>query len=320
MKLITKTLLLALSMVIACSSARSLAAEGVAADCHVRPTGKPPSGGRWVYQTDRTNGQKCWFIQVASSRAQPKPQSEVVAEGEVSTAITEASASKCVAAPNGLTPINGQWRYRFDKVGRKCWHLVNSISKRKPAERSQARLTNKSNLGLRDPLKRLRSVADAQGSLAAASGGPAQGVPSSNRNSLVERIPDRVPTTTFEDRWVAPIQMSHTNGLSRAVLPMEQDATVARVDAEDPPISDATSVKSEAMARFLLATVASIGIAMSAVALASKPEKWVLGRASKSDPEQKTGLEQSLPEKDWSIADVLERLNKEDRSARSKNP
>ncbi|MDE2467763.1 MAG: hypothetical protein KGL35_03235 [Bradyrhizobium sp.] len=331
------TLLLTLLMAIAggSASARGIAVENLDAGCHAHPMSASRSEGRWTYRTIRATGQKCWFLRTDRRTTPREPRSLILAfdgigSDGIGSVFTQSRESGCLAAPNAPSPRNTRWRYRFDKTGQRCWHLASSFSRPSQAMRKRTSLLNKSSQPRDEPkkndLKQLRSVADTNDSLLAAQSALPQNTPNAGQTgqsegTLNEGTLNQAFPESFEARWMASTQTSQPVAPSKVTpaIPRDDiqsragDSVQSRAWTETFLTADPPSVKSGKMPRFLLTVVGSVAIAMGLFALINGAlRSRVL--ASKSYAVGSPGSDQSLPDANSSIADILERLNKEDQS------
>src|ERR1700761_2139041 len=130
-------LLLGLSIPFVGGLPREAAAENMAANCQARPYGLPRQEGRWMYRTDRTTGQKCWFL-AGVRGTQRIEKAAVTAERSALTMPEETTVQSCVGTPSAPAARNTQWRYRIDRrTHQKCWHLYSLTANQVAAARTR---------------------------------------------------------------------------------------------------------------------------------------------------------------------------------------
>lgn len=296
------------------ASARGVAVENLDAGCHAQPMSVSRTEGRWMYRTTRATGQKCRF-RLDSGNTRRELRSLILAYDGIGSGFTQSRELSCLAAPNGPSPRNTHWRYRLDKTGQRCWYLASLFSKRSPAIRTRTRLSNKSNQSKKDEnqlkkndLKQLRSVANTNDSVLASNGASPR-TPNAGRTDQSEGTLNEAFPPNFEARWLASTQADQSVALSKVAPAIAPDIQ-SPAGTENSLTANPISVGSKTMPRFLLAIVGSVAIAMGLFALINGA-KWSQGLASKSYAVG-SPVDQSLPDVNSSIADILERLNKED--------
>ena len=312
-------LLLGLSISFVGALNREAAAESLATGCQARPSGFLHSEGRWMYRTIRTTGEKCWF-RVGARRTQRAERVAGVAVREAQIDPAGSTVQTCVAAPAGPAPRNAQWRYRFDRgTHQKCWRLSSVVTRQIAVPRTRTSLPGRSKQIEKDNLRALRSVSAVQASLVEPDvmGGNAANA----GHELPEGAPSPAQTTTFESRWTAPTEFSPSIDatIHQEELPvLASDNWMQPVSNITRSQTDQTSVANAVRASgFLIATFASIAIATGLYASINGASiGWVRGRAPAFRAQDMRG-HRWLPPRDSTIADILERLNREDDPARS---
>ncbi|MDE2601886.1 MAG: hypothetical protein KGL62_05890 [Bradyrhizobium sp.] len=311
-------LLLTLSIAIAggLASAREVAAENMDAGCHAHPMRASHSDGRWMYRRIRGSRQKCWFLR-ADSRSTPREQrSPIVAKDEAGTGFMQSQAPSCLAFPNGQSPRNTRWRYRLKETGQRCWYLASSFSRRPPAIRTRTSPSNKSDQlksdedkSKKNDLKQLRSVANTNDSLLVSKDPAPRNTSNAGRTDQSEDNPKQTFPSTFDARWLASTETSQSAASSKMAPAVPRGDIQPPASTENSLTTDPTPVKPETMPRFLLVVIGSVAIAMGLFALVNAAIRFQMSR---SYAVGSSGFDQSLPKENSSIADILERLNRED--------
>jgi hypothetical protein len=313
-------LLLGLSISFVSGLNREAAAENLATGCQAKPSGLRHSEGRWMYRTIRTTGEKCWF-RVGIGRTQRAERAASVAVREAQIDLAGSTAQTCVAAPTDPAPRNAQWRYRFDRgTHQKCWRLSSVVTRQIAVPRTRTSLPGRSKQIEKDNLRALRSVSAAQASLFEPDdrGG---NTASAGHNDAPEGTPSPAQATTFESRWTAPTEFSP----SMDATIHQEELPVLAPDNWKHPVPNITRsqtgqtsvVDAVRVAGLLIATIASVAIATGLYASINGASiGWMRGRASAFRPQNMRG-HRLLPPRDSTIADILERLNREDDPARS---
>lgn len=313
-------LLLGLSISFVGGLNREAAAESLATGCQAKPSGLLRSEGRWMYRTIRTTGEKCWF-RVGVGRTQRAERVAGVAAREAQIDSAGSTVQTCVAAPTGPAPRNAQWRYRFDRgTHQKCWRLSGVVTRQIAVPRTRTSLPGRSKQIEKDNLRALLSVSAAQASLLEPDtiGGNAANV---GHDDVSEGAPSPAQTATFESRWNAPAEFSPSIDATieqeelPALIPDDREQPIANITRSQ--TAQTSVVDAVRVSGLLIAAIASIAIATGLYASINGASiGWMRGRASALRPQYMRG-HRLLPPRDNTIADILERLNREDDSGRS---
>ena len=297
---------------------REAAAESLATGCQVRPSGLLHSEGRWMYRTIRTTGEKCWF-RVGIGRTQRAARVAGVAVREAQADAAGATVQTCVAAPTGPAPRNAQWRYRFDRgTHQKCWRLSRVVTRQIAVPRTRTSLLGRSKQIEKDNLRALRSVSAAQASLFEPDNmvGKAE---NAGHDDVPEGVPSRAQMTAFESRWNASTEFSPSIDATihqwEMAVPTPDDREQAGPDITRSQTDRISVVDSVRISGLLIATIASIAIATGlyvSISGSAASIGWMRGRASMFRPREGMRGRQLLPSRDSTMADILERLNRED--------
>ncbi len=230
-------------------------------------------------------------------------------------------------------------------TGQKCWFQVGAERTRRvrrvaavaPREASRAAMAQMAEPRLRsisaDRSKQIEEILRALQSVSAAQarqlepddmGGNAA---NTAHDEVPERAPDPAQTTTFDSRWIPPAEFSPSIG-----EPIDQEETRALVpDDRKNPVPDMTkSLKDQArladtvrVSGLLIATIASIAIATGLYA-SINGSTVSIGRTRDRGLPVRPGedmRDQQLPAaRDGTMADILERLNREDDLVLSRQP
>src|SRR6202012_1356785 len=166
-------------------------------NCQARPYGLPRQEGRWMYRTDRTTGQKCWFL-AGVRGTQRIEKAAVTAERSALTMPEETTVQSCVGTPSAPAARNTQWRYRIDRrTHQKCWHLYSLTANQVAAARTRKSPPDARKQSEQDRPRALRSVLEANASLLVADAAPQAG----NAAINVSNDPsDDASIMTFESR------------------------------------------------------------------------------------------------------------------------
>jgi hypothetical protein len=181
-------------------------AAQAADSCLARPTGNPPAGSRWYYQTDPVTRRKCWIIDAGKTTVRT-----VGLQGlfNLGSSNEPAIAGGCITAPNGRAPLGKWWYHRTDDTtGQRCWQLgarVSKIGNAIPARSPRIKLvaqtpavvlpraTANANARLVDKTGLAEPVAEQLGRIN----------PESSPGSATAEVADENPATpTFTSRWV----------------------------------------------------------------------------------------------------------------------
>lgn len=311
-------LLLGLSISLVGGLNREAAAESLATGCQASPPGLLRSEGRWMYRTIRTTGQKCWFC-VGVARTQRAERVAEVAAREAQIDPAESGVGTCVAAPTGPAPRNAQWRYRLDRVShRKCWSLSRVVTRHVAEPRPRTSLAGRSGQIEKDNLRALRSVSAVQARLLEPDdiGGNAA---NAGHDNVREGAPSPAQTTTFESRWMAPTEFGPSID---SKIHQEKMPALVPNDRKN-PVPDATKSQKDQtgmadtvwVSGLLIATIASIAIATGLYASINGSASsigWMGGHASVLRPREDMLGHRLSPARDSTMADILERLNRED--------
>jgi len=293
------------------------AAENLPTNCQARPSGLPRSEGRWMYRTIRTTGEKCWF-RIGKGRTQRTERVAGVAAREAQIDPAESTVRACVAAPTGPAPRDSQWRYRIDHgTHQKCWRLSRVVTRQVPVRRTHTSLPGQSRQTEKDNLRALRSVSAVQASLFEP-GDMGGSAPNAGHDDVPEGAPSPA-RTTFESRWTAPADFSP----SIDATIHQEDLPALIPDDRKHPVPDTTRSQTDRMSvadtvrvsGLLIATIASIAIATGLYASINGSAAsigWMRGRASASRPHEDKRDHRLLSPRDNTMADILERLNRED--------
>jgi hypothetical protein len=310
-------LFIGLSISLAGGLHRASAAESLTAGCQPSPSGLAHSGERWMYRKIRATGEKCWY-RAGARRARPAEQIAVVASDEAQYDPAESSAGTCVAAPTGPAPRNTQWRYRIDLHTRqKCWGLTRVVARQAGASRTHASLSGRSREIEDDNLQALRSVSNVQARLLEPDDVGGSPAPVSH-DDRPESAPAPAPTPTFDSRWTEPPEFNGTIDARihqwEMAVPVPDGREQAGPDTatQTDQINAANTVR---ISGLLIATVASIAVATglyAAINGSADSIGWMRGRASRSDNSD----HRSSPQGGDTIADILDRLNREEGSAK----
>lgn len=311
-------LLLGLSIAFAGGLNREAAAESPATGCQARPSGLLHSEGRWMYRILRTTGEKCWF-RVGIGRAQRTERIADVAAREAQLDPEESTVQTCVAAPTGPAPRNAQWRYRFERgTHQKCWRLSRMAPAQIAGTRTRTSSVGRSMLIEKDNLLALRSVSGAQANLLESDdmGGNAANV---GRVDVPEGTPGPAQATPFASRWIAPAEFNPSIDATirqwEMAVSAPDDSELAEPDTRRLQTDRAGVVDTVRVSGLLIATVASIAIATGLYASINGSASsigWMRGRASAFRPREDMRDHRSLPARDHTMADILERLKRED--------
>jgi hypothetical protein len=97
--------------------------------CLARPTGSPPNGSHWYYQTNRITHQRCWVLGAKKTIVRNIASQKFSGLAKDSEPTERAPAVSCIT-PNSQPPQGKRWYYRTDKAtGQRCWHLGAKVSK-----------------------------------------------------------------------------------------------------------------------------------------------------------------------------------------------
>lgn len=311
-------LLLGLSISLVSGLNREAAAESLATSCQARPSGLPRPEGRWMYRTIRTTGEKCWF-RVGIGRTQRTERVADVATREAQIDPADSNVQTCVAAPTGPARRNAQWRYRIDRGShQKCWRLSRVVATQMPVSRTRTSLPGRSRQIEKDNLRALRSVSGVQASLLEPDdmGGTAT---NAGRGDLPEGVPSPAQMTTFESRWIASTELSP----SIDATIHQEEMQLLSVDDREHSVPNITRSQTDQtgvvdtvrVSGLLIATIASIAIATGLYASINGSAAsigWMRGRTSAFRPRDDVRNHRLLQPRDSTMADILERLNRED--------
>lgn len=307
-------LLLGLSISLVGGLSREAAAENSATSCQARPSGLPRSEGRWMYRTIRTTGEKCWFrVGIEGTRRLERVAGVAAREAQIDMA--EPTARTCIAAPTGPAPRNARWRYRIDHgTHQKCWRLSRVVTREIPVPRMRASLPGRSRQIEKDNLRALQSVSGVHASLFEPDDKGGNAV-----NDLPAGTPSPAQMATFESRWTAPTEFSRsvdaTTHQEEPPVFIPDDREQAGPDITRSETDRISGLDAVRMSGLLIATVASIAIATGLYASINGSAAsigWMRGRASASRPREDMRDHRLLSPRDSTMADILERLNRED--------
>jgi hypothetical protein len=310
-------LLLWLSIPFVGGLTREAVAENLAANCQALPHSLPRPEGRWMYRTNRTTDQKCWFP-VGVRDNQRIKKVAVVAERSGLTTLEETTVQTCVPAPTALAPRDTQWRYSIDRrTHQRCWHLSSVVTKPAPAARTRTRPPGGPKQSQQDSLYALRSVSEVHASLLVANSPGAGNAANNGGGDPADDAPSQAPTITFESRWTVPREFSRPidatlhQEKTLVLIPEDREHTVAEVAQS--PTKRLSVVDSLRLSGLVIAIVASITIATGLYATingSAASIRWIRGQPSVLHPRKNT-RDLRLP-RDSTIADILERLNGDD--------
>jgi len=311
-------LLLGLSISFVGGLNREAAAESLATGCQARPSGLLRSEGRWMYRLLRATGEKCWF-RAGIGRAQRTERVTDVAASEAQIDPEESTVQACVATPTGPAPRTGQWRYRFARgTNQRCWRLSRVAPAQIAVRRARTSLRGQSMQIEEDNLLALRSVSGAQASLLEPDD---MGVNAANvaRVDVPQGTSGPAQATTFASRWIAPTEFNPSIDATIRQWEMAVSAPDGRERAEPDtrrPLTDrASMLDAVRVSGLLIATVASIAIATGLYASINGSASsigWMRGRASAFRSREDMRDHRLLPPRDHTMADILERLSRED--------
>jgi hypothetical protein len=110
-------------------------AARAADNCFARPTGSPPDGGHWYFQTNRVTHRKCWVL---GAKRIPGAATATVRNAALQglsnltsfNALAEpVTADACTDAPKGRAARGSHWHYHTDDAtGQGCWWRSGQIS------------------------------------------------------------------------------------------------------------------------------------------------------------------------------------------------
>jgi hypothetical protein len=262
----TTALLLTLTIIFfgGSASAHGIGNESAGEACRARPASAPHSDGRWMYRINRTSGEKCWFW--ADSR---KPANRrhipILAYDDTESVDAKSQSSNCARSPSGPARANTQWRYQVDVEGQKCWRLVGTTSKRPAKARMQVASSNESNEIKRGHPGLLQLFVNASARLAEAKSVLPEGRANPDEGSSSKEALSETYSTTFENRWIDSTEMRQPPNLSASAFSAYADANRPAVVRHSSPRGSITANSETTFRLLLLATVASIGIAVGLV-------------------------------------------------------
>jgi hypothetical protein len=183
--------------------------------CLARPTGSPPHGSHWYYQTNPVTHERCWVLGAKRTIVQNIALQKLSGLTKASEPTERAPAVSCINAPNSHEPQGKRWYYRTDKAtGQRCWHLgthiskiANSIPARSPAPVKLVAPETPATVlppGVADAKARFEDTSIALRS---------QIVMASSRAAAVtaEVANEKLATSTFASRWIDLSDQAHSS-------------------------------------------------------------------------------------------------------------
>jgi hypothetical protein len=276
-----------------------------AVNCQLQPATSPDLDENWAYRPVRTTGQRC---RLPVRKRIRKAVDEAAAAPEY--VLENPTAPACLAAPSGVAPHNARWRYLIDhRTGQKCWRLTPG------GMRTAARAGSSRN----DNLGRLRSVSGSHASLSVPGTLTASDVSDARQHDPGDRAPKQASMMLFESRWITPTEFNRGTDVADA---QNKSPTLLEDNGDEPTsgivtthVDQSEAVGPALISRLLVAAVASIAIATGlyvAISGSASIIQWTRGLGTAQLVRNDLRKHQPPLPRDTTIAEILERLNRED--------
>jgi hypothetical protein len=262
----TTAILLTLTMIFfgGSAAAHHVRNENAGEACRARTNSAPGSDVRWMYRTDRKTGEKCWFL-AAGSKPVTSRHVAALAYDDEGIADAKPKSTSCIRSPDGPTQADSRWRYRFDRMGQRCWHLVGATSKAPSKARMRVTRSNDSGQFKREKLGLLQLFVNAAARLSEADNVPPESLASTRESNSNEAALSEAHSATFENRWIDSAEMIQPSNPSRSAFSAFADTNRPGLVRHSPTRGSVAANTETTFRLLLLATVATIGIAVGVV-------------------------------------------------------